>query len=513
MSNGLIRRVWRIVPNAATVAFDNLMTGSPVIRGVKPEAAIVMNGERFDIGGLLGQPDYAYLKPEWVDALTADENAFYFTRVEAGETRERFPWKRARHAADLEWPPPGASVTFHFAPPKGRLPGITVSVHYEMYDGIPVLSKWISVHNSGVQPVQLTAFVSEILAAVEYESDVDSREHPNLPNIHIETDFGFGGAEPAEARRTVYWSPDPQYTTQVNYTLNSPVLMECRLPIGPDAAIAPGGTFKSFRTFELIPDTTERERKGLSVRRMYRVLAPWITENPIMLHVRQSDPASVRLAIDQCADVGAEMAILSFGSGLDMENEDPAYIAQMKNLVDYAHSKGIELGGYSLLASRKISEKDDVVSPVTGKTGNAIFENSPCLGSEWGRDYFRKVKRFIELTGMDLLEHDGSYPGDLCASTTHPGHAGVNDSLWTQYQSISGLYRDFRARNISERSRLVHAQRFQQDWHGVPRGQLVVAARSTTRAGTSKHFRWHLAEDTNNGLDVRSLGRISGRRS
>ena len=40
MTNGLIRRVWRLDPAAATVAFDNLMTGASLIRGVKPEAEL-----------------------------------------------------------------------------------------------------------------------------------------------------------------------------------------------------------------------------------------------------------------------------------------------------------------------------------------------------------------------------------------------------------------------------------------------------------------------------------------
>ena len=51
--------------------------------------------------------------------------------------------------------------------------------------------------------------------------------------------------------------PDPQYTTQVTYDLTSPVLLQSRPPIGPDAAIAPGETFESFRTFELALDSTE----------------------------------------------------------------------------------------------------------------------------------------------------------------------------------------------------------------------------------------------------------------
>jgi len=41
----------------------------------------------------------------------------------------------------------------------------------------------------------------------------------------------------------------------------------------PAVEIAAGTTFETFRVFELPFDSTERERKGLALRRMYRVLA------------------------------------------------------------------------------------------------------------------------------------------------------------------------------------------------------------------------------------------------
>jgi hypothetical protein len=225
-------------------------------------------------------------------------------------------------------------------------------------------------------------------------------------------------------------------------------MLESRPPVGPDVVIEPGGRFESFRTFELIHDSTERERKGLAVRRMYRTIAPWVTENPILMHVRHADAKSVRLAIDQCAEVGFEMVIMTFGSGFDMENVDPGYMAQVKELADYAHSKGIELGGYSLLASRRISDEDDVINPQTGKPGGAIFGNSPCLCSKWGEEYFRKIRTFIEQTGIDVLEHDGSYPGDVCASESHPGHQGLNDSQWKQWKVITDFYKWCRGRGV-----------------------------------------------------------------
>src|SRR5947207_10713876 len=104
----------------------------------------------------------------------------------------------------------------------------------------------------------------------------------------------------------------------------------------------------------------------------------------------------------------------SFGSGFDIENESPEYVRELKRLADYSQAKGIALGGYSLLASRSINPENDAINPKTGKPGGARFENSPCLRSVWGEDYFHKLRQFFEQTGCSVLEHDGSYPGDVC---------------------------------------------------------------------------------------------------
>ena len=446
MTNGLVRRTWRVAPNGATVAFDNLMTGVSILRGVKPEARISIAGQPYDVGGLDGQPDYAYLQPSWLEKMTANPNAFQCTGFEVGVTAERFPWKRVRYAADLPWPAPGASIVFHYAPPQGKLEGVVISVHYEMYDGIPLVEKWFTLENGSGKAITLDSFVNEILAVVEAESVVDTREDWERPNLYIESDYAFHGMDAMTGNRTTHWIPDPQYTTQVNYELKTPVLMESRPPIGPDITIAAGDRFESFRTFELVHDSTDRERRSLAQRRMYRTICPWATENPILFHARKAKTSDARLAIDQTAEIGGEMVILSFGSGFNMENEKPGYIEEIKELVEYAHSKNVELGGYSLLASRKVSEEDDAINPETGKRGGAIFGDSPCLGSKWSEKYFAKLTSFIEQTGLDLLEHDGSYPGDLCASDKHPGHKGLKDSQWTQWKKITDFYRWCRAR-------------------------------------------------------------------
>jgi hypothetical protein len=448
LTNGLISRTYRTSPNAATVDFQNLMTGESILRGLKPEAVVELDGRPFNIGGLIGQEEYAYILPEWLESMGSDPSAFRLKDFTFGQTEARFQWKKSRYSADLPWPPPGISLTMNFVPPVGEMTKVLIAIHYEIYDGLPLLAKWLTIHNKGLRPARLNSFKNEILAVVESEVTVETPGEWSRPNIHFESDYAFLGSSSKSGNKTAHWMPDSQYLTQVNYQRQTPCLFESRPPLGPDIEIAPGQSEETFRTYELVFDSTDRERKGLSQRRMYRAIAPWITENPIMMHLKSTDPSVVRSAIDQCAEVGFEMVILSFGSGLDMETEDPADIAKFKQLADYAHERGIEIGGYSLLASRRISDEDDCINPKTGKPGQAIFGNSPCLGSRWGQEYFRKIRNFLEKTGFDLLEHDGSYPGDVCASTNHPGHRGLADSQWTQWRTITEFYKWCRGRGI-----------------------------------------------------------------
>jgi hypothetical protein len=62
LSNDLISRTFRIAPNAAIVRLDNLMTGESLLRGVKPEALVKINGIAYEVGGLKGQPNLCLFK-------------------------------------------------------------------------------------------------------------------------------------------------------------------------------------------------------------------------------------------------------------------------------------------------------------------------------------------------------------------------------------------------------------------------------------------------------------------
>ncbi len=456
LENGLIRRVIRIAPNAATIAYDNVMTGQAELRSVRPEARVTLDGREYDVGGLVGQPIHNYLLPSWLDTMTADPGAFRFIGGRTGPTRERFPWTPRPEwlSAPVAWPPPGRAVEMDFAAPPGSShPDVRITVCYEIYDALPVLSKWVVITNAGAKPVRVDRVVSEILAWIEPASRVEGKAgsfeaYPR--SIHVESDYAFGGSmDGGVAGPAVEWKPDPLYATQVHYERLTPCLLECGPKIGPGVPLAPGESFESPRTFELLHDSTDRERRGLAQRRMYRAMAPWVQENPLIFHAASAEPGAVRAAVDQAAEVGFEMVIMTFGSGFNIETRDRAALESLRGLRAYAASKRIALGGYSLLASRSIDAETDVVNPATGKPGGfAMFGNSPCLGSRWGLEYFATLRAGFEATGLDVLEHDGNYPGDVCASTTHPGHAGLADSQWTQWATIRDFYRWCRGRGI-----------------------------------------------------------------
>ncbi len=494
LENGLIRRTYRLAPDGATVGLDNLMTGVSLLRAVKPEASVTIDGREYPVGGLTGQPDHAYLQPAWIDQLRPNSNAFHLVSWKQGKPAAPFAWKHKRHSADLPWPPPGVTTDFTYAGSDDATRGVAVTVHYELYDGLPVLGKWLTVSNGTTKPVTLDRAITELLAAVEAESAVDARPTNKwrLPPISVMSDYSFGGMDPVTSCRVAEWLPDPEYRTQVHYERKTPCLLVCRPPIGPGVKLDPGQTWESYRVWLVVQDSDNRERQGLALRRAQRALAPWLTENPIMMHVRSADTKTFRTAVDQCAEVGFEMIIYTFGSGLNMENEDPAYLAKVKADVNYAHAKGIEVGAYSLFSSRRIDDANDVINPATGKPGGAIFGNAPCLGSQWGTNYLWRLKHFIEQTGLDLIEHDGPYPGDVCASTSHPGHRGQEDSQWAQWRLSADFYGWCRARGVYVNAPDYYfftgsnktGMGYREDNWSLPRAQQLIHGRQNIYDGT-----------------------------
>ena len=449
--NGLLKRTFRIQPNVACVDFVNLSSGEQMLRAVEPEARLTVNGKTINVGGLYGQKEKAYLLREWVDNLKAHEQDFQYKGLIVSPSVQPYVKWHARLWASNTQLPTGKTLTFIYSGPA-ELEGLIVKVNYEIYDGIPLICKWLSVENKSKENVRIDQAANEILATPEEESAVVGKvDQMKVPHsIYIESNYAFNNAMKADlSDQTTHWKSDSAYTSQVNYDYNTPCVLEVYPGFGIGIKLQPGENFNSIRTNELLLDSYDRERNGLAQRKMYRTVAPWTTENPIFMHLVSSDPEKVKSCIEQCVATGYEGLILSFGSGLNMEDTSTSNVAKFKALADYAHSKGILIGGYSLFSSRRISDEDDVIDPKTGKPDlNAMFGHAPCLGSKWGLAYLAHLKYFIANTGFDIFENDGPYPGDVCASTTHPGHEGLKDSQWRQMELQKGLYRWLNERGV-----------------------------------------------------------------
>src|ERR1041385_47210 len=298
--NGLIKRSFRIQPNVACIDFVNLASGEQMLRAVEPEARLTINGKPVNVGGLYGQKQKAYLLKEWVDDLKAHEQDFQFKGFTVSSTIRPYVKWNARLWASNKQLPTGKTLTFIYSG-TDQLKDLVVKVNYEIYDGSPLICKWLSVENRSKESIRIDQAVNEILATPEEESavvgKVDQMKAPH--GIYIESNYAFNNAMKADlSDQTTHWKADSTYTSQVNYDYNTPCLLEVYPSFGIGLKLQPGETFNSIRTNELLLDNYDRERNGLAQRKMYRTIAPWTTENPIFMHLVSSDPEKVKSCID-----------------------------------------------------------------------------------------------------------------------------------------------------------------------------------------------------------------------
>ncbi len=171
LSNTLISREFLIDPDFATIDFRDLhTTNSSLLRCVKPEAIITLDGISYNIGGVIPNTQCAYFnRTEFSRNKALDIEAFHYSTYEVGTPTAPFSYTPKRSApADIQWPPKGVHLTVYFkAPHIAPLPHkyVTVVVHYEMYDGIPLIAKWLDViDTSGRGDIDLSFNSVEILA-------------------------------------------------------------------------------------------------------------------------------------------------------------------------------------------------------------------------------------------------------------------------------------------------------------------------------------------------------------
>jgi hypothetical protein len=230
---------------------------------------------------------------------------------------------------------------------------------------------------------------------------------------------------------------DPAYAGNIG--ANEPLLLagysDAASFGGPAHRLFAGAQYSTYRVMELWADSVEPERKGLSRRRLTRMLAPQTSEAPLFFHLTDASPKGFRQAIDQMHAVGGfDMLIYSFGSGFQLENTNPAYLLQLKEDIKYARARGIEVGGYDLISDTRGGTGFDTIDPHTG-----AHDNDACFASGWKRQLTSKVLTQMNISGLSMLETDGPYAGNPCAATDHD-HYDAADSVEMQWRGQVEFY-------------------------------------------------------------------------
>jgi len=131
LSNGLLKRVFRIAPTIACVDYKNLVNGQQLLRAITPEARVNINGVSYDIGGLVGQKEKAYLLADWINNFQSTVSAFTFSSYKVQALSPYLKWQPKTWASNTKQPN-GKLISFIYTGTSIALKGITVTVNYEL---------------------------------------------------------------------------------------------------------------------------------------------------------------------------------------------------------------------------------------------------------------------------------------------------------------------------------------------------------------------------------------------
>eukprot|EP01006_Ploeotia_vitrea_P056121 TRINITY_DN68068_c5_g1_i1.p1 TRINITY_DN68068_c5_g1~~TRINITY_DN68068_c5_g1_i1.p1 ORF type:complete len:737 (+),score=52.82 TRINITY_DN68068_c5_g1_i1:17-2227(+) len=472
LSNSLISRRFVLQPTFGTIDYlrnASLRHGGlqSMFRAVEPEAEVTLDNIVYKVGALQ-QPNvsYAYCNRTALQ-LDVDPDAFTYSSHKIGAPVAHIPWKPGtRHSPKLSWPPKGANLQVTFKPPASAPPqhkDISITIYYEMYENMPLLSKWMVITNTNpTTAVQVNHATVELFAAngadglYETHGSIAPDKGRVPPLFEARTDQAHSANCKWENDNTHSYPHKSSAFGFHNVEQGAVTpLLNCSYELGPGVRIGGhskrGPSLATFRSLQLLHDNTDMDRMAIARYHVTARLAPWTTENPVFFHFADSiTDANFKHAIDQMAAVGFEMLIYSFGTNFTLETTDERVIQEIAGQIKYAHSKGIEVGGYDLIClergnggyGRHVPEKWDNVQE-SGKKGP-----DACFASGWYDQLLFYVTNFIDKTGLSMLETDGPYGGEPCKSTTHEHHHDWDDSIYEQTQFQSRFYEEMRNRSV-----------------------------------------------------------------
>lgn len=316
------------------------------------------------------------------------------------------------------YPAPGKMVELVY--PRGT---VDIRIVYEIFDDMPAIRKSLYVKNNSDTVITIDVAETETL----HLNDTGKLR------LYLETDY----------------TGSNMYGFSWNTSLfREGNIVSARFDMGPDYDLQPGETFRGMQVYELYCQSICFDHRMNEVQNMYRRVAPWVCEAPLFMHLISDDSQVLRDTADILSDIGYDMIIQSFGSGINLESEDQVYIDRVKSDYDYVHSKGLTIGGYTLAIIRDYQPMNHDCA-----TNGDHTKISRCLCTKWSEGYWKQILSFLEKTGSDFIEIDGPYHFNTCTGN-QPGqtehlHKGFADSRYSQWlKSTVEIYTKMREMGI-----------------------------------------------------------------
>ena len=325
-------------------------------------------------------------------------------RVREGNlTEKKFDYMpRSYNTHPFPYPAPGKTAELIYD--YGGLEAVIVC---EIFDDMPAIRKSLYIKNNTGKTVVIDTAETESLVLSE----------TGRVRLYLESDYTGSNGTGFSTGTSIF---------------RDGCEVSARFDMGPDFDLPAGGTFRGMQVYELYCQSVCFAHRMNEVQNMYRRAAPWVSESPLFLHLISDDSKVLRDSADMLADVGFDMIVQSFGSGIDLESTDPEYIGRVRSDYDYAHSKGIAIGGYTLAIIRDYRPMNHDCA-----TNGDHTRISRCLATKWSEGYWNRIMSFLEKTGSDFIEIDGPYHFYTCTGNK-PGqtehlHKGLSDSRYCQW--------------------------------------------------------------------------------
>lgn len=398
---------------------------------------------------------------------------------------------------DLKRKEDSLTLRVKFVPLLAEWQGLELELYLTIYDNEPFFIKWIKLINNSDKTVTVTGCKPEVLRMptagdVSYMREITRTAYPmgrpNYASDQVREPFACStGYTPPKNDPVIYVDHSTQKTELFGFSLITDYVFQppsigangqeilTQFPEGPNMRVSPGGDFESFRTYFVLFEG-DLEDGSLAFRRMIRKVCPWTKDFVVMFahtywrkshseKVRSTgifDPSPLYRSIDQAAETGFDVWMFDMGlwpttwGDFEPRPEFPNGVSDMRQVSDYAHSKGLKVN---------IHTSDDYAldrnkHPLTDESGKCVSVDigvhTDCLkrhanhmtrdkdgkqrdvymcGCSGWHDYMlKKALPFYEAIDLDLIDPDGAEGHSImCYAKDHP-HASPEESQYMNWK-------------------------------------------------------------------------------